>query len=120
MPATPELGDVTAEIRYVEVAAELDAEEFGTADSDVAVAREVAIDLYGEEHSGKECCGAIVPVGMGENFIDIECATVGDDHFLKEAPEHLAEAIDGLVVVEMTWLFELWEEAGGALNGSGD
>ena len=54
VPATPELGDVAAKIRDVEVASQFDAEQLGTADSDVAIAGEVAINLYGEQRGSEQ------------------------------------------------------------------
>ena len=60
MPTAPKLGDVAAEIRYVEVAHQLDTEQLGCADGNVGVAREVAINLEGEEYRGKQQCASII------------------------------------------------------------
>ena len=56
MPTTPKLRYVTREIGVVEVAHEFDAKEFGSSDSDVRVAGEVAIDLERKEDGSKELC----------------------------------------------------------------
>ena len=56
MPTAPKLRDVSREIGVVEVAHEFDAKEFGSSDSDVRVAGEVAIDLERKEDGSKEQC----------------------------------------------------------------
>ena len=53
VPPAPELGDVAAEIRHVEVAHQLDPEKLRRSDGDVRVAREVAVNLESEE-DGRE------------------------------------------------------------------
>ena len=70
MPTAPEFGDVAAEIGYIEVAAQTDAEQFGATDSDIAIAREVAINLNREQDSGQEKGGAVVPIGVFENGVN--------------------------------------------------
>src|SRR5690606_29610567 len=49
MPAPPEFRDALAEVRAAEVAHEIHAHHTCRTDRDVAVAAEIAIDLYGEE-----------------------------------------------------------------------
>ena len=50
VPSTPELGNIATEIGNIEVSSQLDAKQFSAADGDVAVAREIAINLKGKEH----------------------------------------------------------------------
>lgn len=120
MPTTPEFGDVAAEIGYIEVAAQTDAEQFGAADSDIAIARKVAINLNREQDGGKEKSGAVVPIGVFENGVDIEAAAVGDHHLFEKAPQHLTQTVDRQRVAEAAGLFELREETRGALDGAGN
>ena len=65
MPTAPKFGDVAAEIGYIEVAAQTDAEQFGAADSDIAIARKVAINLNREQDGGK-LYGALRASASGE------------------------------------------------------
>ena len=116
VPATPELGDVAAEIGHVEIAAQADAEEFGTADGDVAVAGEVAVDLDGEKEGSQQQRRAVEPVGMIEDDVDIDGATVGYHHLFEEAPQHLPETVDGGGIIELARLFELGQQAGGTFD----
>ena len=118
MPTTPKFGDVAAEIGYIEVAAQTDAEQFGAADSDIAIARKVAINLNREQDSSQEKGGAVVPIGMFENGVDIEAAAVGDHHLFEKAPQHLTQTVDRQRVAEAAGLFELREETRGALDGA--
>ena len=118
MPAAPELGDVAAEVGHFEVAHQADAEEFGGADGDVTVTREVTVYLYGEEcgcHDQMEAAlvGDIVP-----DVVHIDGAVVGHHHLLEEAPEHLSDAVDGCGIVKLPLSLELWQQVGGAFDGA--
>ena len=120
VPTTPEFGDIAAEIWYIEIAAQTDAEQFGAADGDIAIAREVAINLNREQDGSQEKGGAVVPIGVFENGVDIEATAVGDHHLFEKAPQHLTQTIDSQRVAEAAGLFELREEACGALDGTGN
>ena len=116
VPATPELGDVAAEIGHVEIASQVDAEEFGTADGDVAVAGEVAVDLDGEKEGSQQQRRAVEPVGMVEDNVDIDGATVGYHHLLEKTPQHLPETVDSGGVIKPARPFELGQQAGGTFD----
>ena len=119
VPAAPELGDVAAEIRHVEVAHQLDSEQLRRSDGDVRIAREVAIDLEGEEDGGKkQSASALLGVGR-KHLVNIHGAIVGHHNLLEQAPKDLPHTIHGGVVVELAFLQELRQEVRRPLDGAG-
>ena len=118
VPATPELGNIAAEIRHVKVPPQLDAEQLGAPDGNVAVAGEVAVNLNGEQYSGQQQRGAVEPVGVVKDIVHINGAAVSHHHLLEKAPKHLPHAIDGGAVVELPLLLELGQQACGPLDGT--
>ena len=54
MPAAPELGNAARKIRRVEVTHQVETEQSGATYGYVAIAREVTINLNGEEHTKQE------------------------------------------------------------------
>ena len=119
VPTTPELGNVAAEIRHVEVPHQPDAEQLGRADGNVAVAREVAVNLEGEEDGGKEQrASGLLRVGR-KHLVDIDSTIVGHHDILEQAPQYLSHAINSGVVVELALLEELRQEVGRPFDGSG-
>lgn len=54
VPSAPELGNVAAEIRHVEVAHQPDAEQLRSADGDVGISGEIAVNLESEQNGGQE------------------------------------------------------------------
>ena len=54
VPAVPEFLHVAREIGHLEVGGQSDAKQLGTADGDVAVTREISINLEREYHSTQE------------------------------------------------------------------
>lgn len=86
MPSPPELGNVSGEVRGVEVPHQVDAEESCRAYGYVGISGEVAVDLYGEEQSAEQQCQSaflcvVVPYGVHGHG-----AVVCHHHFLEEAP----------------------------------
>ena len=107
VPPAPELGDVAAEIRHVEVAHQLDPEQLRRSDGDVGVAREVAIDLESEENGGEEQGASALLRVSRKHLVDVFRAVVGHHDFLEQAPQDLPHAVDGGVVVEFALFQEL-------------
>lgn len=83
VPPAPKLRYVATEIGYIEVAHQLDAEEFGRAYGNVRVARKIAVNLEGEEDGGeKQGATALFCVGR-ENLVHIDSTIVGHNNFLE-------------------------------------
>ena len=120
MPTPPKLRYVATEIGYVEVAHQSDTEQLGCAYGYVGVAREVAVNLNGEQHGCEEECAARVSGIVSENGIHVGGTIVRHDNLFEQSPEDLAHAVHRLRVVEMPLLQELRQEIGGTLDRSGD
>ena len=95
VPASPEGGYVGGEIGKGEVAREANAEEACRANGNVGIAREVAVNLEGEEHGAHDEVGAIA-LRIGIDGLYEGSHAVGQQHLLDEAPQHKAQAIDNL------------------------
>ena len=119
MPSTPELRDVAAEIRHVEVAHQLDAEQLGRTDGDVRVAREVAVNLESEEDGGKEQSASALLGVSRKHLVNIHSAIIGHHNLLEQAPKNLPHTVDGGVVVEFPFLQKLRQEVRRPLDGPG-
>lgn len=120
VPSTPEFGDIAAEVGNVEVSLQADAEEFGGADGDVAIAGEIAVNLEGEEDGREQQRAAVLVLPAAEHLVYVERAVVCDDYFLEQAPEHLAAAVHRRVVVEFARALELGQQVCGAFDGTGN
>ena len=120
VPTPPELGDVAGEVGELEVGHQLEAEELGGADGDVGVPGEVPVDLEGEEDGAEDEGGAGEGLGVVETHVDVGRTGVGDDDLLEHAPEDEAHAVAPLLVGEFAGRGDLWQEVGGALDGSSD
>lgn len=116
MPATPEFGYVTAEIRHVEVAHQLNAKQFGATYRYIGITGKITIYLKGEENGcQQQSTAALVLIGV-KHLIDIDSTIVGYDYLLEEAPQHLAATVNGLRIVEGARTLELRQKVGGTLN----
>lgn len=83
VPAAPELGNVAAEIGYLEVTHQVDAEEFGAADGNVAIAREVTVNLDREKNSSHSQIEAALLADIGPYIVHKDRAVVGYNDLLK-------------------------------------
>ena len=118
MPTPPKLRYVATEIRNVKVAHQFDTEQLGRAYGYVGVAREVAVNLYGEQHGCEQECAARVGGIISKYGVHVGGAVVRHDNLFEESPEDLAHAVHGLRVVEMPPLQELRQEVRGTLDRS--
>ena len=119
MPTAPEFGNVATEVWHVEVAHQSDAEQFGTSDGDIAVAREVAVNLDGKERRRNNQVDTALAGDIAPNLVHIDRAVVGHHYLLEESPQHLADAVDSHSIVELPLPMELWQQVGGALDRTG-
>ncbi len=120
MPTPPKLRYVATEIRNVKVAHQFDTEQLGRAYGYVGVAREVAVNLYGEQHGCEQECAARVGGIISKYGVHIGGTVVRHDNLFEQSPEDLAHAVHRLCIVEMPLLQELRQEIGGAFDRSGD
>ena len=120
MPTPPKLRYVATEIRYVEVAHQVYAEQLGGAYGYVGIAREIAVNLNGEQHGCEEECATRVGGIIGENGIHVGGTVVRYDNLFEQSPKDLAHTVHGLGVVEMPLSEELRQEIGGAFDRSRD
>ena len=120
MPAPPKLRDVAGEVRRLEVGHELDAKKLGGADGDVAVAREISVDLKGKidgtEHEGGPGVFGVV----GKDVIGINGAGIGHHHLLEHPPQDQPQAGHAFLVFEDAFVFNLRQEPRSPLNRPGD
>ena len=86
MPASPKLGNATGEIREIKVAHQVETKQPGTADSNVRVAREVAIDLKSEEDGTNQKYKACLAMITGPYLVDGNGTVISYDHLFEEAP----------------------------------
>lgn len=116
MPATPELGYVTAEIRHIEVAHQLNAKQFGATNRYIGIAGKITVYLKGEKNGcQQQSTAALILIGV-EHLIDIDGTIVGNNYLLEKAPQHLAATVNGLRIIESPRTLELRQEVGGTLN----
>ena len=120
MPAAPEFRDVAAQIRYLEILYQPDAEKLGASDGDVGIAREVAVNLEGEEYGPQQVYVPRQAVGVRENVVDVFGTLVCDHYFLEVSPKHLPEAVGGQRIIEVAFFPELREEVRRPLDGTCD
>ena len=107
MPASPEFGDIAAEVGDVEVAHQFDSKQFGRTDGNVAVAGEVSINLEREQDGGEQQGAACLRLVGGKDLIHIDGAVVRHDHFLEEAPEDLPHAVHASLIIKRPGLGKL-------------
>lgn len=120
MPPAPELGNVATEVGHVEVAHQLDAEQFRRSDGDIGVTRKVAVNLAGEK-DGCEEQGASRLFRVGrKHLVDIHRAVVGHHDLLEQAPKYLLHPVDGGVVIKLAFLQELRQQIRRPFDGAGN
>ena len=100
MPATPELGDIPAEIREAEVPHRLESEQLSNADGHVRVTREIAIDLESEENGRQQQRTAALRLVGREDAVHVHRAVIGNHHLLEQAPQNLAHAVHAHLILE--------------------
>ena len=110
VPTPPELGDIPAEIRNVEVPHQLDTEQLGCADGNIRITGEISVDLEGKENGGQQQRAAALRLVGGKHLIHKDGAVIGHDHLLEQAPENLSHPIDTLVIRESARLPELRQQ----------
>jgi hypothetical protein len=119
VPPTPKLRYVTAEVRHVEVAHQLDAKQLGSTYGNVGISREVAVYLEGKEYGGKkQSASRLFRVGR-KYLVDIYRTIVSHHYLLEQAPQYLTHSVNGGVVVELTLFLKLREKVCRSLYRSG-
>ena len=118
MPTPPEFRYVPAEIRYVEIAHQSDTEQLSRAYGYIRVAREVAVNLYGEQHGCEKKCTARVGRIVCKHGIHIRSTVVRHNNLLEQSPKDLAHTVHRLRIVEVPPLQKLRQEVRGALYRS--
>ena len=118
VPAAPEVAHGGGEVGSAEILHQLDAEEAGAAHGDVAVAREVAVDLDAEEHGTHGQHQRALLGGRLPDDVHGQGTAVRHQHLLGEAPKHLAQTIDGSFIFKGTRAQHLRQQVRGALDGT--
>lgn len=108
MPFSPKLSYVAREIRKIEVAHQIDAEQTGCTYGYVGIAGEIAVYLECEEYCSKEERHAVLVGIVCPNFIYCNSAIICHYHLLEESPKYLAASIHCLCIIELAWYIELW------------
>ena len=119
MPTLPQFLHVAREERVAEVGLQPDIQQLRRTDSDVAVAREVGINLYGKQDTCPNHAGRGIIVGIVQQLVHIVAHTVGNDDFLGQTPQNLPHADDSRVIVKLLSPQELGQQVGRPLDGAG-
>ena len=109
VPARPELADVAAEVRVVEVDRRREAERAREADGHVRVAGEVAVDLRVIEPRREDQVERLV-LRLEEHRAHVVGEALGNHHLLEQAPEHQAGAAESGGPVECRGLPQLRDQ----------
>jgi hypothetical protein len=72
--------------------------------------------LQREHYAAAEEVETIVGFVVVEKDVDSRCAIVGNNHFLEQSPQNLAQTIDCPSVVEGARLLELWKQIAGPVD----
>ena len=89
------------------------------ANGDVGVAREISVNLEGEEHGAHHECGARVICVIGEDVVDVDSAGVGHHHFFEEPPQDQPQPADRSGVVKLASRGDLGQQGRGTFDGAG-
>ena len=120
VPPPPKLGYVSAEIRHVEVPHQLYPEQFGGSNGNVAVPREVTVDLESEEYGRKEKVAPALLRIRREYLIHEHRAVVCNHYLLEQTPQYLAHPVYRRGVIKLPLLQELRQKVGRTLDGAGN
>lgn len=107
MPSSPEFGDIPREIRIGEIPHQAESEQSCGTDSNVRVTRKVSVYLKSKKYDSKQQSASIVVCMVGKNRIDNMCTIVRNDHFLKEAPQNLPQAVDRFLIFKVSFGIKL-------------
>ena len=119
MPATPEVGNGIGLPRRVEVHRDRETEQGRDTYRHIAIAREVAIDLYGVAIETQEHLTAGEERGIVENAIDeVLRDIVGDDTLLRQSDEHEVGAHAKELVADLQRTADLRGKVGGPDDGA--
>src|SRR5665647_1410853 len=114
VPATPEILDGARCVRRVEVLGQLEAEEQGDADGDVAVGAEVAVDLHRVGDDPPQGLPGRERLRRGEDAVDdVRRQVVGDQYLLGQAAEDEDEGAAGVDAVRVARRAQLRQEVAG-------
>ena len=110
VPASPEFGNVTGEVRRLEIGHERYAKQPRRPNGDVAVSTEVSVDLEGKVHRTKNQRRAAVFLMVVKHVIDKNGACVGNDDFFEKAPQNQLQPTGGDVCIELASPLNLGEQ----------
>ena len=120
MPAPPELGDVSREIRIRKISSQVETKKTGSAHSNIRVTRKITVDLKRKE-KGREAQGEAVRVGVSRiDTINMQSQVVGNNDFLEVTPERLPKPVFCLLCIETSRAVELRQKVPCALDRTGD
>ena len=86
MPPTPKLAHVAGKIGDLEIRGQSDAEQFGAADGNITVAREVGIDLECEQQRADKQHQTRCRIQSVPRLVHHLGTPIGDNKFLEKAP----------------------------------
>ncbi len=88
MPAVPEIGDGSGEIRAFEILVQMYAEALGSAHDHVHTSGEITVELYGIAQHRRDHGKSRVGFVVAEHLIHQHGGPVGDDDLFKISPNH--------------------------------
>ena len=110
VPTTPELGDIPAEIREVEVPHRLEPEQLARADGHIRISGEIAINLEGEDNGRQQQCAAALRLVGRKDAVHIHRAVIGNHNLLEHTPQNLAHSVHARFIVEGPGLGQLLQQ----------
>ena len=118
VPAAPEVLERHGQIWFVEVAVQVEPEQFRGADRNLRIGGEVEIELEGEKDHGHEARKACCRSRIAVDTVHIYSEPVRYDHLLEKAGGNREEPFLGAVVIEGMKFVELGQEVFGPLDGA--
>ncbi len=120
MPTLPEFRYRPGIIRSLKILHQAEAQNASSADGDVRVAGEIAVNLIGEKESAYGKLQSVVSPRRCINVIDVKGEPVGDDQFFEETPGHSFESAGDAVIIKWMNLAKLMDKVLRALDRAGD
>ncbi len=84
VPAAPELGHASGDVRHVEILWQVVADHLGRTDGHVGIAREVAVNLQAVADHRQPQHASGIKRGLRKDLVNRRGQPVGDDHFLRQ------------------------------------
>ena len=100
MPPFPKCTDVFGNIRHIEIRQKIVPKALGAADRDIAIAREIAIDLHREKQSRDKRGKSVSARHVLVSRIDHDTDEIRNRDLLEKSDRHKSERADEVYVLQ--------------------